>query len=112
MVIKMENRLCLNKKPTYELPDEVIIGVYENRPYPKYLEPKWIADIAINNIMNPKSCIPKTFNREIWIKTDNKDLIEFIKKYDWDVNQSMTFNSITKTDVEKIILEEFYRKNI
>ena len=104
----MENRLELNRKPVYELPDEILIGVYENRPYPKYLEPKWTADIAINNIMNIKSCAPKTFKREIWIKSNNKELIEFIRNYEWNINKSMTFNSITKSDVKKILLEEFY----
>ena len=100
----MENRLCLNKRPKYELPDEVLVGEYRRTcPSPKF-EP----DICITTFGNIEVKDKEATCLQIWIKTDNKDLIEFIEKYDWDINQSMTFNSITKTDVEKIILEEFY----
>ena len=45
----MENRLCLNKRPKYELPDEVIIGSYHySKNEKRYNEPDFEPDICIN----------------------------------------------------------------
>ena len=112
----MENRLCLNKKPKYELPDEVIVCEYTySRDIKRYREPNFEPDICINNwgdILG--EVIPKKSKAlQIWIKTDNKELIDFISNFNW---YSVCPNSVNATPVlnlwkfKKIILEEFYNK--
>ena len=45
----MENRLELNKKIRYELPDEVIVGEYRySKDIKGYNEPSFEPDICIN----------------------------------------------------------------
>ena len=108
----MENRLELNKKPKYELSDEVLVGEYRRGAKIPNFEP----DICINSwgdILG--EIIPrKSKSLQIWIKTDNKELIDFISNFNWysvcpKHNNSPVLN-IWK--VKKIILEEFYNKKI
>ena len=107
----MENRLELNKKPKYELPDEVKIGWY--RRYYNMI-PFDNPDLCIGGF--GKGCLgrvyaPKSVAMEIWIKTNNKELIEFIKGYNFEENKTGTGTSkrcITLNELKKIILEEFY----
>ena len=109
----MENRLCLNKKKIYELPDEVMIGWY--RRYYNMI-PFENPDLCIGGF--GKGCLgrvytPKSVAMEIWVKTDNKELIEFLKAYNFEENKTNTSTSkrcITLDEVKKIILEEFYNK--
>ena len=56
--------------------------------------------------------LKKSKSLQIWIKTDNKELIDFISNFNWysvcpKHNNSPVLN-IWK--VKKIILEEFYNK--
>ena len=105
----MENRLELNKKKTYKLPDEVLIGEYRRGNK----EPRFEPDICINSwgdILG--DVIPKKSKAlQIWIKTDNKELIDFISNFNW---YSVCPNSVNATPVlnlwkfKKILLEEFY----
>lgn len=47
--------------------------------------------------------------KQIWIKTDNSELINFIKDYDWNnLYSKISVPYIPTWRVEKIILEEFY----
>ena len=109
----MENRLGLNKKKIYKLPDEVIVGEYR-RYYNKI--PFNNPDLCIGSF--GEGCLgkiykPKTVSMEIWIKTDNKDLLNFIKEYDFKkviTNTGSSRRCIVLKDLKKIILEEFYNK--
>lgn len=104
----MENRLELNKRPTYELPDEVLVGLYMKN----YQDVDFNPDLCINawgDILGAKTC-GKQKAKEIWIKTDNKDLIDFISNFDW---YSVCPNSLNSPELslwkfKKILLEEFY----
>lgn len=109
----MENRLCLNKKPVYNLPDEVVVGEYR-RYYDKI--PFNNPDLCIGSF--GVGCLGKIYNpcsvgMEIWIKTKNTDLLDFIKKYDFKkiiTNTGTSKRCITLIDIKKILLEEFYNK--
>ena len=103
----MENRLCLNKKPVYELPDEVLTGIYMN----KYQELKFNPDICLCvwGYSVGKISEPKENAKQIWVKTDNRDLIDFIKTYNWkDKAHKMATPNINMWKFKKILLEEFY----
>lgn len=115
MGLNMENRLELNKKPIYELPDEVIIGEYMyNKDKKRYREPNFEPDICINSwgdILG--EVIPKKSKAlQIWIKTDNKELIDFISNFNWYSVCPSHNNSpvLAKWKFKKIMLEEFYNK--
>lgn len=106
----LENRLMLNKKPVYELPDEVITGIYMN----KYQEPDFKPDIcicvwgAVGKISEPKENA-----KQIWVKTDNTELIDFIKTYDWGKEaHRMATPNLNIWKFKKIILEEFYNEKV
>ena len=81
MELKMENRLELNKKIRYELPDDVLIKSYK-RNYSKIdFEPdiclvQWGRNLG-------EECKKETHLKELWIKTDNKELISFIRDYNF-----------------------------
>lgn len=79
----MENRLELNKRPTYELPGEVIIGEYRARAN-KIKTPNFEPDICLNSKYNIKVSDKGNAKDQTWIKTKNKDLIDFIKEYDFE----------------------------
>lgn len=104
----MENRLELNKKPVYELPGEVMIEDYRRN----VKMPDFKPDICIG--VFGVSCVGKFYApgetvRQIWIKTDNKDLIDFIKSYNWrDRIISTTNRGMSLIGIKKIILEEYY----
>lgn len=104
----MENRLCLNKKPTYELPDEVIVRSYTKGTSEFDFEP----DICLNAWGRNSG---KIYNKgqtvsQIWIKTDNKDLINFIKETDFKkyIPPVSDMYRLDMWKFKKIILEEFY----
>ena len=111
----MENRLKLNKKPKYELPDEVVIELYEyqKKDLSRNKVPNFEPDVCINifGCLGVKEA--KATAGQYWIKTDNKDLIEFIKRYNFE---KLVKNKITNAytlplwQFKKIILEEFYNK--
>ena len=110
----MENRLELNKKPKYELPDEVIIEEYRKRPDVKRCKtPDFEPDLIMGNV--GAGCVGMFYSdykvsNHICIKTNNKELLNFIKKYDWK-NVSVTSNGLlclTLSKLKKILLEEFY----
>lgn len=75
----MENRLCLNKRPVYELPDEVMVGQYDyrkNKPTIPNFEPDICLCVwgAVGKLSKPKENA-----KQIWVKADNEELINFIK---------------------------------
>lgn len=109
----MENRLELNKKKTYELSDNVLVGQYvrrKNNPSIPGFEP----DLCITNAGSIK--VKNKFETfyQIWIKTDNKELIDFIKTFDFEKKLNKITNAylMNINDFKKIILEEFYGKDI
>lgn len=107
----MENRLELNKKPVYELPDEVIVGKYERRKVNGRI-PDFKPDICITTFGNIKEAQPGKTVEQIWFKSDNNDLINFIKTYDWNKEAyKITTPNLNMWKFKKIILEEFYGDN-
>ena len=107
----MENRLCLNKKPAYELPDDVLVGQYGRRKKKPSI-PDFEPDICITNTGSIKVKNKYETFCQIWIKTDNKDLINFIKTFDFESRLNKITNAylMNINDFKKIILEEFYNK--
>ena len=108
----MENRLKLNKRKVYNLPSEVLISEYRKN----IKTPKFTPNLCINiwgsglgKIIEPKS---KTF--EVWIKTDNESLVEFVKDFDWhSVCPSCGNSPVLNTwKIKKVILEEFYKQKV
>ena len=104
----MENRLCLNKKPTYELPDKNILIKSYKRNYSKIdFEPnlclvQWGRNLG-------EECKKESHLKELWIKSDNIDLINFIKSYNFRSLRNNAPNyELAISDLKKIILEEFY----
>ncbi len=104
----MENRLELNKKPVYELPNEVLVKSYTKNISAPDFEP----DLCLNAWGRNSG---KVYNKgatvsQIWIKTDNKELIEYIKNTNWK-SKIPPVSDMYRLDIwkfKKIILEEFY----
>lgn len=108
----MENRMKLNKKPVYELPDNVLIGLYNKYNKKPSIIPNFEPDICLNtwgSNMNTGKAMETS--RQLWIKTDNKELIEFIKMNDWGKYLKYVSSPyLNKWMLKKIILEEFYNE--
>ena len=106
----MENRLCLNKKPKYELPKDVKVGFYNKyNDVERCLIPRFIPDICLNTWGDMSIGEIKSSSRQIWIKTENKELLDFIKNNNWSKYlQYTTYKYINVWLFKKIILEEFY----
>lgn len=105
----MENRLKLNKRPTYELPDNTeVVNICRSKTRIRNINFK--PDISINSIHNFYICNNKS-NQQVGIKSNNKELIKFINNYNWNSlkdNNISGINNLYAIDVKKIILEEFY----
>lgn len=105
----MENRLELNKKPKYELPDEVEVGLYVRHKK----EPPFKPDICITNYarnIKIDTVVGRTVE-QIWIKTNNKELLEFIYSFNWNsvIKSAITSaRHLTLPLFKKVLLEEFY----
>ena len=104
----MENRWCLNNKKTYELPDKDILMKTYIR---KYTTPDFEPDLCVvkwgRNL--GEECVKGSHLKELWIKTDNEELIKFIRSYNFrKVRGNAPNYELTANDVKKIILEEFY----
>ena len=105
----MENRLNLNKKKVYELPDEVVVGFYNKFNKKPSIVPNFKPDICLNSWGGLVIKQAKSTTRQYWIKTNNKNLIDFIKNYDWNkVADDVTTPFLPFWKFKKIILEEFY----
>lgn len=107
----MENRLELNKKKVYELPDNTKVQVYQSSDKVKRLNitPDFEPDICLKgwgSVWDIEEC--RKSNYQIWVKSDNKELIEFIKRYNI-IRRGVSAQSINVYQVKKIILEEFYK---
>ena len=107
----MENRLCLNKRPVYELPDDVLIGQYVRRKKNPSI-PDFEPDICLTLFGASTGKNRKKYEvaRQIWIKTGNVELIDFVLSYDFK-NKLGAVNNLYFIDIsnfKKIILEEFY----
>lgn len=103
----MENRLELNKKPAYELPDEVLVKSYKRNYSNISFEP----DICIvqwgRNL--GEECKKGSHLKELWIKSSNVDLVEFIKSYNFRKLRANAPNyELAISDLKKILLKEFY----
>ena len=108
----IENRLCLNKKNKYELPDNTRIQVYQSSKKVKRLNitPSFEPDICLKGWGNVWQVEEREkSNYQIWIKSDNKDLLRFIMKYKIR-KRGVSALSINVHQIKKIILEEFYNK--
>lgn len=107
----MENRLCLNKRPVYELPNEVLVGLYQDITGRKVLMPNFEPDLCLNLWGNVGTLRQKCeSSNQLWIKTDNNELRNFIINYDYKSRLSKITNaySLSVNLFKKIILEEFY----
>ena len=103
----MENRLCLNKKVKYTLPSDVCVSRYEA----KFKTPNFTPDLCICmwGASVGKVRKYKENAKQLCIKTDNKELLDFISSYNWGsivIDTATPFLSDWK--FKKIILEEFY----
>lgn len=107
----MENRLCLNKRPVYELPDDTKVVAYVNTEK-RTRNINFIYDVCITSMYNYIPLKKSNCKNKILIKTDNVDLINFILNYDFNSIRGKSKISVRKglkvSEVEKIILEEFY----
>ena len=104
----MENRLELNKRPTYELPDkDVLIKSYKRNYSNLDFEPdiclvQWGRNLG-------EECKKGSHLKELWIKSDNVNLIEFIKSYNFRKLRGNAPNyELAISDLKKILLKEFY----
>ena len=102
----MENRLCLNKRVVYELPDEVLVGLYDRG----YVKPDFEPDLCLSAFGDIRMREPEQTVTQLWIKTENKELLEFIKVFNFEdrVNRIGNAYRMSKNNFKKIILEEFY----
>ena len=111
MELKMENRLCLNKKIRYELPDEVLIGVYEKRNPPRRdIIPDFSPDICLN-VWGKIGEIEEKYKTktQIWIKSKNKELLEFIENKDFKDGKNYFIAPVLSVNTfKRVLLEEFY----
>lgn len=96
----------LNKKPVYELPDEIVIEEYRK----DYKTPNITPDIVLSCYGSISIDKQYRTTTQLWIKTDNSDLLEFIKTYNFKKKLSLTIGSprFNSWRLKKIILEEFY----
>ena len=103
----IENRLCLNKRKTYVLPDEVVVGLYDRG----YTKPNFKPNICISAFGTIGIREPEKTVTQIWVKTDNKDLIEFIEDFNFQNKLGRIRNAhrLSMNNFKKIILEEFYK---
>lgn len=107
----MENRLCLNKRVIYELPDEVIVSEYiYSKDVKRFREPDFEPDVCITNfgssigVDTKKRCC-----QQIWVKSNNKELITFLNNVNWKSRgKTYTTPKIELWKFKKILLEEFY----
>ena len=105
----MENRLGLNKRPKYELPDEVLVDRYDRYLDKKGILPDFEPDICITAFGNIKLVEARRTCEQIWVKTDNKKLIDFIENFDFESRlNKITVFRLNLWRFKKIILEEFY----
>ena len=105
----MENRLNLNKRIIYELPDEVDIkiGQYKRGCFEPNFEPDLCLVMWGRNL--GEECKKETHLKALWIKTDNKELMDFIRGYNFRKLRNNAPNyELAINDLKKIILEEFY----
>lgn len=102
----MENRLYLNNKPKYELPDEVVIGEYRKGYKTPNIEP----DIVLSCYGTVSVDKKYRTTTQLWIKSTNKDLLYFLSKYNFKESFSTTISRMRFNSwrLKKIILEEFY----
>ena len=105
----MENRLELNKRPTYELPGEVLIDTYSRNKNGDKI-PSFNPDLCITSYGSIKIKEKKETFEQIWIKTDNVELLNYIKTTDFEKKIGRTTNAyrLHLWRFKKIILEEFY----
>lgn len=109
----MENRLELNKRPVYELPDKDVLIKSYKRNYSNITNISFEPDLCIvqwgRNL--GEECKKGSHLKELWIKSDNVDLIEFVKSYNFKKLRANAPNyELAINDFKKIILEEFYNK--
>ena len=103
----MENRLCLNKRLKYDLPSDVIVKSYKRN----YSNIDFIPDICLvqwgRNV--GEECKMGSHLKELWIKTNNLELIDFLRKYNFRKLRNNAPNyELAISDFKKILLEEFY----
>ena len=105
----MENRLELNKRPVYELPDEVLVGEYRRRGLLEK-KPNFKPDLCLNKKYDIKISDKYKDTDQIWIKTNNKELISFIKEHNFNkyISKAVLVKQLSLWKFKKILLEEFY----
>lgn len=108
----MENRLCLNSVPTFDLPSEIEV-VEIIRSINRYRVPDIKPNIRLNVFGKPFKVLDadKQRSNEVWFITENKELLDFISTYDWDTAQPATSGGsagLKIWKIKKIIKEEFY----
>lgn len=106
----MENRLKLNKKPNYDLPDEVEIKTWLSS-MPRRKQPRFKPDLILSIFLDIKEIDISDGGTQAWIKTDNKELLKFIRTYNWNI-LSISNKNLPLWRIKKIILEEFYNREV
>lgn len=99
----------LNKRPTYELPDDVLVEKTSKDKIPDF-EP----DVCLTYYGRLKVRDKLKTTYQIWIKTSDINLINFIKSYNWEkkirkTKEGSNMYNLSVWKFKKILLEEFYR---
>lgn len=110
----MINKLKLNKKPVLNLPEDVLISRYTRHKKKKDDIPNFEPNLIINNWGTKITTTKTKYERakQIWIKTDNEELKEFIINYDW-VSELYAINKsyyLSYIKLKEVLLREFYNK--
>ena len=110
----MLNKLKLNKRPKYEIPEDVLIGEYLRGKGGKI--PNFEPDIIIVSWGRRIKLSLEKFShvKQIWVKTDNEELKEFILNYDFNKVLYTTNNgskNLTVNKLKEILNSEFYKGN-
>ena len=103
----MENRLELNKKKIYNLPDEVLVKRYRRDTEIPDFEPD-IVIVGFGRNIGEITIKDKHVN-QLWIKTTDEKVYEFINNYNWRGIYNKAPNATLSVNTfKKILLEEFY----
>lgn len=114
----MENRLCLNSVPKFDLPQEIQIRNC-NPAHPSQKSREEMVEafgeptLRMVDTQKPIRVLGEGEQRciETWIWTNNKELEDWIRAYDWNGAVSSVsggLGSLKIWKLKKIITEEFY----
>lgn len=105
----MENRLCLNKKPVLKLPNMTMFRVQPSTHNIEEEYKKWKPSIRLCSYgagSIGKILKDEFKSQEIWIISDNEELIEKIKSFNWReyaLNKKVGTPSLSQKSVKEEI---------